>query len=239
MRKPRIMAVPLAQQAFAFVSYEERLEMANVYEQLQAKKLAAVVRKMKKANITIEILKGDVFTKKGEQYLESLNHTFAPQFEIEFSFNREPTNEDRREDVDAFMRCIPGFLDCMLQRTLSQLADVGGADEKIDTLEWVYQGDTQFIDLWVKGRRKSIPLKHIPFSFNWTCAQLGLDPDDIRDGIEAALIESQRIAKRKISTGHLQANRGDALGGAIKFINERSTNECHSNHTTGQAILGL
>jgi hypothetical protein len=104
------MAVPLAQQAFAFVSYEERLEMANVYEQLQAKKLAAVVRKMRKANITIEILKGDVFTKKGEQYLESLNHTFAPQFEIEFSFNREPTEKDRAEDVDAFMRCIPGFL---------------------------------------------------------------------------------------------------------------------------------
>lgn len=229
MSNHRILPVPLTQQAFAFVSDDEKQEMGKAYEKQQVRKLAAVLRNTRLANITIEVLRGNVFTEKGEQFLKSLDNTFSPQYEIPFTFNKEPTERDRTEDVEAMTRCIPQLLDCMLTSTLSQLADVGGADEKIDTLEWVYAGDTKFIDLWVKGSRKSVPLKKIPFSFNWVCAQLGLDPDDLRDGIEAGLLESQKIAVQKISMGKLLPTRSAGYTGAINFINERSTNECQPN----------
>lgn len=238
MSKPRILPVPLTQQAFAFVSDEERQGMSQAYEKQQERKRYAVLRNTKLASITIDILKGGIFTKKGEELLASLDHTFSPQVEIPFSFNKEPSEFDRQEDVEALTRCLPQLLDCMLQSTLSQLADVGGADEKIDTLEWVYAGDTKFIDLWVKGVRKSVPLKKIPFTFNWFCAQLGMDPDDLRDGIEVGLLESQLAAKQKIDMGKLQPSREGAYTDAINFIKERSTNECHPKHTRDQAILG-
>ena len=238
MSKPRILPVPLAQQAFAFVTDEERIAMSQAYEKQQERKLYAVLRHTRLASITIEVLKRGVFTKKGEELLASLDNTFSPQIEIPFSLNKEPTEQDRQEDADAFMRCLPQLLDCMLQSTLSQLADVGGVDEKIDTLEWVYAGDRKFIGLWVKGVRKSVPLKKIPWTFNWVCAQLGMDPDDLREGIELGLLESQRAARQKIDMGQLQPIREAAYTGAINFINDRSTYECKPNHTRDQAILG-
>lgn len=223
MSNPRTMAVPLSQQAFPFVTDEEKHDMAKAYDKNQGRRLYRILRNTKLANITIELLNGSVFTPKGEQRLKDLDHAYSSQLEIPFTFNKEPTEQDRVEDCEAFLRCLPAFLDCMLTTTLEKLADVGGADEKIDTLEWVYAGDTRAIDLWVKGRRKSVLLKQIPMTFNWVCAQLGLDPDELREGIESALLESQRIAKQKISTGKLLPNKGAALSDAINFIQERST----------------
>ncbi len=223
MRKPRYMAVPLTQQAFPFVTHEEKLGMAKAYEKSEAQRLYRALRNTRLSGITIEVLKRGIFTPKGEKLLKELDHAYEFQFEIPFTFNQEPTEEDRKEDCEAFMRCLPAFLDCMLTTALEKLADVGGADEKIDTLEWVYAGDTRAIDLWVKGRRKSVLLKQIPMTFNWVCAQLGLDPDVVREGVESALLESQRIAKQKMSTGKLLPNKGAALGSALNFIHERST----------------
>jgi hypothetical protein len=210
--------------------------MAMAYEKQQERRLYVILRNTRLANISIEILKGSVFTEKGEQYLRELDQTFSPQFEIPFTFNKEPTEEDKIEDVQAFMRDIPAFLECMMKSTLEKLADVGGADEKIDTLEWVYAGDTRHIDLWVKGCRTSVPLKKIPMTFNWVCEQLGTDPDEIRTGIEAVLLQSQRIARQKISVGDLKPKKDVALGNAINFINERSSYGCSTNYAPAQDL---
>ena len=239
MSKPRIMPVPLTQQAFGFVTDEEKLEMASAYDKQQERRLYVALRNTRLANITIEVLKSTVFTLKGEQHLRSLEQTDSPQIELGLTLNKEPTEADKEEDCDAFMRCLPAFLDCMLTTALQKLADVGGAEEKIDTLEWVYAGDTEFIELWIKGRRKSVQLRSIPMTFNWVCTQLGLNPDDLRQGIEAVLLESQRIANQKIGMGKLMPNKGTALGSAINFINERSTNECRTKHAPAQELPGF
>lgn len=226
MGKPRIRAAPLTQQTFPFVSNVEVQEMAQAHEGQQRRRLARIFEHTKLASINIESLIGSVFTRKGEKYLKALDKAVENQVEIEFVFNKEPTARDKAEDVELFLDNFSQFLGCALDTILESLADVGGVEEKIDTLEWIYAGNTRTIGARVKGKDKLVLLDRIPMSFNWVCRALGLCPDVLRSGIELSLRESQRAVDARMTAGSLNLSRGHAIGAAVNFINERSTHEC-------------
>lgn len=226
MSKPQIMSAPLTQQAFSFVSDEEAQEMAKAYEEQQRRRLARIFRNTQLLPLHIEVLRQPIFTPKGEKYLKQLDAHDSPQAELQFVFNKEPTAADKAEDIEAFLSNIPKFVGFVLDTLLEGLADVGGVDEKIDTLEWIFAGDNAVLDCEIKGRKKVVQLKKIPFSFTWCCSVLGLYPERLREGIESSLIDAQRNVDIRISNGTLKPTRGAALGSAIEFIKERSTNEC-------------
>lgn len=226
MSKPRIRAAPLTQQTFTFVTNVEVQEMAQAHEEQQRRRLARIFQHTKLASINIEVLSGSIFTKKGEKYLKALDKAAESQVEIEFVFNKEPTKRDKAEDIELFLDNFSQFLGCVLDTILESLADVGGVEEKIDTLEWIYAGNTQTIGASVKGTEKFILLNLIPMSFNWVCRALGLCPDALRSGIELSLRESQRDVDARMTAGSLNPSRGHAIGTAVEFINERSTHEC-------------
>lgn len=226
MSKQRIRAAPLTQQTFPFVTDVEVQEMAKAHEELQRRRLARIFRHTKLSSINVEVLNGSVFTRKGEKYLKSLDGTIESQVEIKFVFNKEPTELDKAEDIEIFLDNFSQFLGCALDAILESLADVGGVEEKIDTLEWIYAGNNQVIDACVNGVKKVVALQLIPMTFNWVCRALGLCPDELRSGIESSLRESQRAIDARMAAGSLNSTRGQAIGKAVDFITERSTYEC-------------
>jgi len=221
VKKPHLMAAPLSQQAFSFVSDDEAQEMAKVYEQQQQRRVVQLSRISTLPQISIEVLNGPIFTKNGEKFLEQLSKQNRPQSEFEFVFNREPTEADKAEDVDAILRNLDLFVAGFMDTILEGLADIGGVDDKLDTLEWMFAGDNVAMQNHYLGKTKIIAMKKFPFSFSWCCRCLGLCPDNMREGIEQVLKKLQLSRNTRISNGKLSANRRDAVTSAVDFIKNR------------------
>lgn len=234
MSKPQIMPAPLTQHAFSFVSDDEAQEMAKVYEDQQRRRIARIFRNTQLSPIAIEVLKEPIFTPKGERFLKNLDAQESQQAVLQFVFNKEPSAGDKADDIEAILGNIPQFAAHFMDALLEGLADVGGVDEKLDTLEWIFAGDTVAVDSQhvavvgqISGSTKVIPMRKIPFSFTWTCSVLGLSPERMRDGIEESLIDLQRTVDNRIAGGELKPMRRIAVSCAVEFIKERSTNECY------------
>ncbi len=217
MSKPHLMPAPLTQQAFPFVTDEDILEQAEAYVRMQQRRVARILKFTSIPNVTVEVLKRPIFTKKGEAFLAEI------ETQIEFVFNVEPTQDDKDEDLEAILNNQFKFVASYLETVLDGLADMGGVDEKIDTLEWIFADYLPEERTEKSGRKSKIATDKMPFSFNWSCALLGLDPEKMRDEICIAIAGQQREVEARILKGELQPSRRNAVATAVAFINERTS----------------
>ncbi len=223
MSKPHLMPAPLTQQAFPFVTDEDILEQAEAYVRMQQRRVARILKFTSIPNVTVEVLKRPIFTKKGEAFLAEIETQYSSQIEIEFVFNVEPTQDDKDEDLEAILNNQFKFVASYLETVLDGLADMGGVDEKIDTLEWIFADYLPEERTEKSGRKSKIATDKMPFSFNWSCALLGLDPEKMRDEICIAIAGQQREVEARILKGELQPSRRNAVATAVAFINERTS----------------
>lgn len=112
-----------------------------------------------------------------------------------------------------------------MDTVLEGLADVGGVDEKIDTLEWIFAEDFLDAPLHQAVKNGVSEMHKFAFSFKWCCALLGLRPELMREGICSSLADLQRSVDARIKTGALKPTRRNAVSKAIEFIKERTQDD--------------
>jgi hypothetical protein len=220
--KPRTTPAPLTQQAFAFTSNAEAQEAAIAIEEQQRARLAYVLDHMKLSPVTLEIIKQPIFTRKGQSFLEQIEEVESTQVEIEYVFNKEPTSFDKAEDINAFLSNIPRFVACFLDRLLEGLADVGGVDDKIDTLEWMFTTDEAH-SVWTEEEIAQQHVRQTSLPFTWCCKVLGLNPELLRDGVKESLDALLIEVDDKIRAGVFKPMRRAAIAHAVDCVNQRST----------------
>jgi hypothetical protein len=225
--KPHYVSAPLTQQAFSFTSDDEAQETAIDFEEQQRRRVAYVLRHTNLPPINIEVLKQPIFTRKGERFLEDIDALQSKQSVFQFVFNKEPTASDKAEDIEAILGNLHKFVAHFVDTVLEGLADVGGVDEKIDTLEWIFAQEKRIETRQPGGYFIRIPKKDFPFSFNWCCSILGLYPDRMRSIILECLNDLLHSVEDRIKEGTLKPMRREAISKAVYFIKERSTNGCY------------
>lgn len=224
MTKPQQLPASLTQQAFSFHADDE--EVLNVIEEQQRRRLAYVLDHTNLKPLHLEILKRPIFTPKGEKLLREIEEQKAAQVEIEFVVTNEPSLTDKAADIEALIVNPFKFVACFFETVLECLADVGGVDEKIDTLEWMFLEDRSLY-AWPPPTKDMISgVKQTSFPFTWCCKILGYDPDELRAGVKASLTTLLRETEAKIQSGEYQSFRRNAIASAVDCANKRSTNEC-------------
>lgn len=224
MTKPQFMPASLTQQAFSFHVDDE--EVLPESEEQQRRRLAYVLDYTNLKPLHLEILKRPIFTPKGEKLLREIEQQKIAQVEIEFVVKDEPTLNDKAVDIEALIVNPFKFVACFFETVLGCLADVGGVDEKIDTLEWMFLEDRSLY-AWPPPTKDMISgVKQTSFPFTWCCKILGYDADELRTGVKAALLNLLRETEARIRAGEYKSFRRDAIAQAVDCVNQRSTNAC-------------
>lgn len=220
--------VPLTQQAFSFVSPEDRQEMAANYEGHGRRTLKRndKLQLAGLANVRIEVLQQPLFANaNGEAAvvpeLEEVADTGGPEPLDEFSCSEA----EKREHIEWIAGRPEQFVGYVLDRAFDVLADIGNAREKAHIIEWMFAADIHgYLHYVEKAARdsgddadgeeddsveltKPIFSVDIPFTFQWCCKVFGLRADEYQARVLDALKEAIAFTRERENQGELKPGR--------------------------------
>lgn len=220
--------VPLTQQAFSFVSPEDRQAMAANYEGHGRRTLKRTYKLQiaDLANVRVEVLQQPLFAQADSDAAPVPDLDAAADFGDAETLDEFSCSEaEKREHIEWIADRPEQFIGYVLDMAFDTLASIGNAREKAHIIEWMFAADIHgYLHYVEKAARdsgddadgedddsveltKPIFSVDIPFTFQWCCKVFGLRADEYQARVLDALKEAIAFTRERENQGELKPGR--------------------------------
>lgn len=195
-----------AQLTFLFGSEVERQHMA---EQQEKQSLEATLRHARgqvraRKRLAQKIVSAKTLDYDWQKLRHVLDLPLLGHIESDLDVQADPENDTAESDVivsstSPEVEHSPTWTDSdvahlaegMIHYSLSILKSRGNAEEKSETLMWIWANDIhsyRAVQVMSNTVYQPVLRKHVPFTFAFCCAMAGLCPDRMREGLQPLLL---------------------------------------------------